>query len=81
MLALRPYDPFRKAEELGAMWTLHKGARTATCKLGTHPLGWELVVTLDREMVQTQVCKFERDVLDTSETWRAVWESKGWAST
>jgi hypothetical protein len=64
---------------MGAMWALHKAARTVVCTLSTHPLGWELAAMLDGELTQTQVCKAERAVFDTAETWRAAWESKGWA--
>jgi hypothetical protein len=78
MLTLRPYDTYRKTETLGEMWTLHKGARVARCTLRTHPMGWEIVAAVDGEMSQTQVCRTERAVFDTSDDWRGAWESKGW---
>jgi hypothetical protein len=67
VVALRPYDSFNGTESLGTMWTLRKGRRTVVCHLGTDPLGWELAATLDGELGQTQVCKFERLVFDTAE--------------
>ena len=78
MFTLRPYDRFRKVEDLGAMWTLPKDRWMVICTLSTHPLGWELAVTLNGELVQTQVCKVEAGIFDTAERWRAAWESKGW---
>lgn len=79
MPAIRPYDPFSKAEDIGPMWTLHKAARAVVCTLLTHPMGWELVANVDGEMACTQFCRTERSVFDTSEDWRKAWESKGWA--
>ena len=79
MTTLRRYDSFNKAESLGPIWTLHKGSRTVVCTLSTHPLGWELAALLDGELFQSQVCKTEPTVFDTAETWRAAWDSKGWA--
>jgi hypothetical protein len=80
MDALRPYDSFRGIEPLGQTWTLKKDARTADCALTTHPLGWELKVTLGDELVRSQVCKTETSVFDTSDEWRRQWEAKGWTA-
>jgi hypothetical protein len=62
------------------MWTLAKGTRTAECVITTHPLGWELRVTLDGELVRSQVCKTETGTLDTSDGWRRDWRAKGWTA-
>jgi hypothetical protein len=60
------------------MWTVRKNGRTAACTLATHVLGWELRITLDGELVRSQVCKTETSTLDTSDGWRKDWEGRGW---
>jgi hypothetical protein len=75
---LRAYDPFRRAETLGSMWTLRKGQRTVVCLLTTHPLGWELSARVDGELLRSEVCKLESQVFDTSTAWQRDWEAKRW---
>jgi hypothetical protein len=77
---LQPYDPHDGPTTLGTVWTLHKGARTATCGLRTHPLGWELTAMLDGDLSRAEVVKDPLRVLDLAAEWRAAWEAKGWAT-
>jgi hypothetical protein len=61
------------------MWTMTKGQLRLRCALATHPLGWELRLSVRDELSRSQVCKTEREVFDTSDAWRAEAVTKGWA--
>ena len=49
--------------------------------LFTHQLGWEvrLLVGSQLEVVQTQVCRDQEEVLRTREQWKAAMIEKGWS--
>jgi hypothetical protein len=66
---------------LGELFILHKSRREAKCLLWTHQFGWELrlVVGSQLEIVQTQVCRIEDEVLTTGEQWKTAMLEKGWA--
>jgi hypothetical protein len=53
--------------ELGDLFRLHKDRREARAPLFTHQLGWEvrLLVGSQLEVVQTQVCRDQEEVLAT----------------
>jgi hypothetical protein len=65
---------------LGELFILHKNRREARAVLFTHQLGWEvrLVVGAQSEVVQTQVCRTQEEVLATGEQWKAGMAEKGW---
>jgi hypothetical protein len=67
--------------ELGALFILKKSRREAKALLYSHEFGWELrlVIGTQLEVVQTQVCRNQDEVLDTSEAWKAAMFEKGWA--
>jgi hypothetical protein len=60
------------------LFTLTKGTRTAHCTLQSHPLGMELRLFAGSELLQSQVCRNQDDVLTTSERWKAAMQEKGW---
>lgn len=66
--------------QLGELFVLHKNRRAARAVLFTHQLGWEvrLMIGAQSEVVQTQVCRTEEEVLSTDEQWRAAMNEKGW---
>lgn len=70
-----------KPSELGDLFILKKNGREATYKLRSHQFGWELLlfVGTQAEVVQTQVCRSQDDVLTTGEQWRAALQEKGWS--
>jgi hypothetical protein len=78
MNTLRRFDPHHGIQPIGTWWTLEKGTRRATCVLTTHMLGWELCVTVDGELIRSQVVKDEESVFDTADDWRRAWNEKGW---
>ncbi len=66
--------------ELGDLFRLTKNRREARAPLFTHQLGWEvrLLVGSQLEVVQTQVCRNQEQVLRTGEEWTAAMIEKGW---
>jgi len=67
--------------ELGDLFRLQKNRREARAALFTHQLGWEvrLLVGSQLEVVQTQVCRDQDDVLTAGEMWKTAMVEKGWA--
>jgi hypothetical protein len=57
---------------------LKKGRRTAVCGMFSHQFGWELRLNVDGELVQSQVCRTQNEVLETWESWLAAMKGKGW---
>jgi hypothetical protein len=55
--------------DLGELFIVKKNGRQATCKLRSHQFGWELLLFVGAhiEVVQTQVCRSQGEVLDTGE--------------
>ena len=57
---------------------LHKNRREAPAALVTHQLGWvRLLVGSQLEVVQTQVCRDQEEVLATGERWKAALVRRG----
>ena len=67
---------------LGELFILHKNRREAECQIQSHQIGWELrlIIGSQLEIVQTQVCRTQDEVLTTSEQWKAAMTEKGWRS-
>ncbi len=55
-------------------------SRDFSCKLRSHQFGWALLlfVGAQAEVVQTQVCRSQDEVLDTGDRWKAAMIEKGW---
>ena len=66
---------------LGDLFRLHKNRREARAALFTHQLGWEVrsLVGSQLEVVQTQVCRDQDEVLTAVEMWKTAMVEKGWA--
>ena len=64
--------------ETAQWWTLKKGQRRAVCRMFTHVFGHELRLEVSRELVASEVCKTDDEVLNCQERWRADLEAKGW---
>ena len=68
-------------QDLGELFIVRKdGRQEAVCKLVSHPFGWEcrLYVGRPENVVQTQVCRSQEEVLSTGEDWKAKMAEKGW---
>jgi hypothetical protein len=50
----------------------------AVCWLGTHELGWELVLNINGNLQRSEVCRSRDEVLDRTESWRAALVERGW---
>ena len=70
----------RQPIELGDLFHLQKNRREARASSFTHQLGWEvrLLVGSQLEVVQTQVCRDQEEVLATGKEWKAAMIDKGW---
>ena len=64
--------------ELGDAWVLPKGDKTARCTLVTNVFGWELRL-MTSDLLRSQVCRNQDEVLTTQEAWKAAMLEKGWA--
>lgn len=69
MQVLQRPDWHGSARDLGELFILKKNRRQATCKLRSHQLGWELLLFVGSQddVVQTQVCRSQDEVLTTGE--------------
>jgi hypothetical protein len=76
--ALRAYTVHHGTTEVGRAWTLQKDTRAAVCVIWTHPLGWDVRVSLNDELISSYVCRTEDATLDEVAEWRSAWEAKGW---
>ena len=82
VLLSRPHAPpgpptpslARHAHRAGRSVPPPKNRREARAALFTHQLGWEvrLLVGSQLEVVQTQVCRDQEEVLTTGERWKAA---------
>lgn len=66
--------------ELGELFLLAKrNNRRARCALFLHELGFELRVTFGSkgELLRSQVCQTDAEILDTQEAWKAGLVEKG----
>jgi hypothetical protein len=68
--------------DLGEGFRLHKDRcgrqLEAICKLRTHPLGWELVLSVNDTFQRSEVCRSNDDVQDRTEAWRVSLTDRGW---
>jgi hypothetical protein len=66
--------------DVGELFVLKKNRRTARAALFTHQLGWEvrLMVGAQEEIVRTQVCRSQEEVLRTGEEWKKKMADEGW---
>lgn len=77
---LKRYDPWVGNEVIGDCFVLRRDDRMARCEIRTHPSGWELRLAgvLQDGFDLTQVCRTQREVVDTADKWKAKMHTKGW---
>ena len=58
---------------LGELFIIRKNKVEARCVLRSRQFGWEvcLQIGINREFVQTKVCRSQGDMLTTGEQWKA----------
>lgn len=68
--------------ELGEGFRLHKDRSgrqlEAICTLRTHPLGWELVLSVNGGLHRSEVCRSNDEILDRVQSWRTALIDRGW---
>jgi hypothetical protein len=60
------------------MWTLQRGRQTAECVVWPHVFGWELRLIVGAELLQSQVCRSNEDLITTQEQWHSAMLKKDW---
>jgi hypothetical protein len=68
------------ARKCGELWTLRKGKRVASCHLFTHPLGGEVRVEVDGEMIRTQAGRDGMTLVNFGLEWKQQFQEKGWTA-
>lgn len=66
--------------EAALVWTLSKGWKTARCALWTHPLGAELRVDVNGELVRSEAGRDVLALIELSTAWRTQFQEKGWTA-
>lgn len=56
----------------------HSAVLEASCRLLSHPLGWELQLEVAGSLQRSQVCRSQDEVLITSDQWKAAMLQSGW---
>jgi hypothetical protein len=60
------------------VFQLQKDQKRVVCELWRHPFGWELRLEAAGEMLQTQVCRSQKEWIETFEAWKPAMLKKGW---
>jgi hypothetical protein len=73
-------DWYGEPKALGELFTLRKVNTIATCQLWSHQFGFELrlVMSPQAELLRSQVCRSDEEILTASEQWKAALIEKGW---
>jgi hypothetical protein len=69
------------ARHFGELWRLIKGSRVAVCALFTNPLGAEVRLDVDWEMVRTQAGRDGMALVDEAIHWKQQFIEKGWVAS
>jgi hypothetical protein len=69
-------DWYGEQQRLSPAWTLHKGRKAAKCVVWSHQFGWELRLIVGTELIQSQVCRSQPELIEVQEQWRAAMLAK-----
>jgi hypothetical protein len=69
------YDRPQLAAEL---WILRKGTHEAICALWTHPIGGEIRIEVDGELLRSQAGRNGTSLMDLAFEWKSQFVMKGW---
>lgn len=71
-----------RSADLGEAWRLRKmgcgSAKEAVYRLVSHQFGWELRLEANGELIGSQVCRNNEQVLTTQEQWKKAMMHRGW---
>ena len=56
-----------------------EGHEDGVCEAWSHVLGVELRALVGAELVQSQVCRSQEDMIRVQDEWRAAFKAKGWS--
>lgn len=70
-----------RPREAGTMWTLRKGTRVAACQLWTHPIGGEVRITIDGDLLRSEARRDAATLIRLALEWQRQFEGKGWSLT
>jgi hypothetical protein len=62
------------------VWRLTKGTHVAVCAFWTHPIGGEVRVEVDGELMNSEAHRDGVVLFELSEQWRTQFQQKGWSS-
>ena len=75
---LRRYNASHGQEHFADLFALRLDAFEMRCRLSTHPLGWELHLTVGQQLLRSHVCKTESEVFGQMNAWYQDATTKGW---
>jgi hypothetical protein len=75
---VRRREFFTEPERLSPVWMVRKGQRAAECSIWTHPLGFELRLSVGDELLRSEVIRDQDALIRVQEAWRQALEAKGW---
>lgn len=64
--------------DCGEIWRLRKGARVAVCRLFSHPIGAEVRLDVDGELLKSEARCDGLVLLDLALEWGEQAKGKGW---
>jgi hypothetical protein len=65
-------------KHLTDVWRLRKGDRQALCTLSTHPIGGEIRVTVDGELLRSEAGRNGTELMNLAFDWGDQFKEKGW---
>lgn len=67
-----------RPREAGEVWRLRKGSWKAECTLWTHPIGAEVRVSVEGELLRCQAGRDRVALIDLGRVWNRRFVQKGW---
>ena len=66
--------------EVAIWWTLLRGIgpQRAVCRMFTHQFGHELRLEVKGNLLESNVCRTDDDVISQQQRWRRALQLKGW---
>lgn len=64
--------------DVGTLWTMQSGDRSARCALMTWATDWELRVLVEGQVLLTQRCNTATEAFEIAERWRLRMAGRGW---
>ena len=72
-----PY--YDRPKQAGELWSLQKDGRCAACHLWTHPVGGEIRVSVDGDLIRSEARQDGLALVDLGLEWKAQFPAEGMA--